>query len=186
MRCFESEYISTRSWYRVSKVKIWSILQGARNAVDGYVVFGYSGRIVGRWPSVVAFKEKIEMSIASIVLGIHSLVRFVILIIAVVGVVVSLASMGNRKQGSLDKTLASAFVGLYDLQALLGILIILVGQLTQAIHPIVMFIGLVAAHGLQSMTRREGSNAAILRVALFVVPLLIILVGLYAIGHLPV
>jgi hypothetical protein len=122
-----------------------------------------------------------------IVLFIHSLVRFVILLVALAGIVAALMAMARKSvPRNLDRTLASAFVGLYDLQALLGILIILLGGLSQAVHPIVMFVGLVAAHGLQRMTRRERSNTPLLRLALFVVPLLIILVGLASIGHLPI
>ncbi|MCL4395697.1 MAG: hypothetical protein M1482_13000 [Chloroflexi bacterium] len=122
-----------------------------------------------------------------IVLVIHGLVRFVILLVALAGIGAALMAMARKSvPGNLDRTLASVFVGLYDLQALLGILIILLGGLSQAVHPIVMFVGLAAAHGLQRMTKREGSNTPLLRLALFVVPLLIILVGLASIGHLPI
>ncbi len=123
-----------------------------------------------------------------IVLLLHSLVRFVILLVAVVGIVKVLITLVQKSQpDQIDQTLASAFTGLYDLQVLLGLLLILLGGLTQAVHPIVMFIGVVLAHGLQNMTKRaEGSNAAMYRLALFVIPLIVILVGLATIGHLPV
>lgn len=123
-----------------------------------------------------------------IVLAIHSVVRFLILLAAVVGILKVLVSLVQRAEADrFDQTIASAFLGLYDLQALLGILIILLGGLSQAIHPIVMIAGLILAHGLQSMVKRAaGSTAAVYRLALYVVPLLIILVGLSIIGHLPV
>jgi hypothetical protein len=123
-----------------------------------------------------------------IVLAIHSVVRFLILLAAVVGILKVFVSLVQKaKSDRFDETVASAFLGLYDLQALLGVLIILLGGLSQAIHPIVMIVGLILAHGLQSMVKRaDGSTAAIYRLALYVVPLLIILVGLASIGHLPV
>ena len=123
-----------------------------------------------------------------IVLGIHSIVRFLILLAAIVGVVKALIGLAQRgKADQMDQTIASVFVGLYDLQALLGILIILLGGLSQAIHPIIMIIGLVVAHGLQTMVKRaDGSMAAMYRLGLYIIPLLIILAGLATIGHLPV
>ena len=123
-----------------------------------------------------------------IVLLLHSLVRFLILIAAVVGIVKALISFAQKRAAdTLDQTMASAFLGLYDLQVLLGILIILLGGLTQAIHPIVMFIGVLLAHGLQSMTKRaEGPTMPVYRLGFYILPLLVILVGLASIGHLPV
>jgi len=122
-----------------------------------------------------------------IVLVLHSLVRFVILLVAVVGIIkVLMALVQKTKPDQIDRTLASAFTGLYDLQVLTGLLLILLGGLSQAIHPIVMFVGVLAAHGLQAMSKRaEGTRATMYRLALFIVPLVVILVGLATIGHLP-
>ena len=122
-----------------------------------------------------------------IVLLLHSLVRFVILLVAVVGVIkVLIVLVQKSKPDQIDQMLASVFTGLYDLQVLLGLLLILLGGLSQAIHPIVMFIGVLLAHGLQVMTKRaEGTRATMYRLALFIVPLVVILVGLATIGHLP-
>ncbi len=119
-----------------------------------------------------------------IALLLHSFVRFVILLIAVIGIIKTLVALLQKSAAAkLDQTLASVFVGLYDLQALLGILIVFLGGLTQAVHPIVMLIGLVVAHGLQTLTKRAGGQQAHLnRLALYVVPLAIILFGLASIG----
>ncbi len=123
-----------------------------------------------------------------IIIVLHSVVRFVLLLVAVVGIVKVLLAVAQKNTADkLDATLASAFTGLYDLQALLGILIIFLGGLGNPLHPIVMFIGVFAAHGLQMMVKRaQGSQAQWLRLALYIVPLAIILVGLAAINHLPV
>ena len=121
-----------------------------------------------------------------IVLMLHGLVRFVVLGIAIVGLVKALLGLAQSSAtDKYDQMLAVAFVGSYDLQMLLGILIIFLGGLSQAIHPVVMFVGIVAAHGLQSMSKREGQQAKLYRLLLFIVPLAIILYGLATIGKLP-
>ena len=127
------------------------------------------------------------MEVGSLLLMLHGLVRFLILLAAVVGLVKAVISLAqSRAPDKFDQMLASAFVGTYDLQMLLGILIIFLGGLLQAIHPIIMFVGIVTAHGLQRMTRRaEGQQARIYQLLLFIVPLAIILIGLASIGHLP-
>ncbi len=124
----------------------------------------------------------------NIVLEIHSIVRFAVLLLAIVGIVLSVIALIQRKApAKTDQTVGSIFLGLYDLQMLLGLLIILLGGLTNALHPVVMFVGLVVAHGVQSMSRRaEGMNLHTMRLVLYVLPLAIILVGLAAISRLPV
>jgi len=125
------------------------------------------------------------MDINLVLLKIHSIVRFVLLLVAVVGLVKAIVALAQKGQADkLDQTLASAFVGMYDLQVLLGILIIFLGGLTQAIHPIVMFVGVIVAHGLQSMIKRGGAQASLYRLALYIVPLVIIFFGLMTIGRL--
>lgn len=124
----------------------------------------------------------------NIVLELHSIVRFLVLLIAIVGIVLALVDLAQKKTpAKMVQTAGSIFVGLYDLQMLLGILVILLGGLKDPLHPVVMFIGLVVAHGLQRMTRRaEGTNLHMMRLGLYVVPLAIILLGLAVINHLPV
>ena len=117
-----------------------------------------------------------------IVLVIHSLVRYLILLAALVGVVKVLLSLVQKaKSDQLDRTVASAFLGLYDLQVLLGLLLILLGTAVPILHPIIMVVGLLLAHGLQTMVKRaEGTTEMLYRLALYVVPLIVILVGLSA------
>ena len=123
-----------------------------------------------------------------IVLELHSIVRFLVLLLAIVGIVLALVGLAQKKTpAKMDQTAGSIFLGLYDLQILLGILVILLGGLTNALHPVVMFIGLVVAHGLQRMTQRaKGTNIHVMRLGLYVVPLAFILLGLAVINHLPV
>ncbi len=124
----------------------------------------------------------------NIILALHSLTRFVILLAAVIGLGKTvIALLQKSAPAKIDQTLASIFLGLFDLQLLLGLLIILLGGLTEPLHPIVMFVGLVAAHALQAMARRaDGSAVQRNRLLFYVVPLAIILVGLAIIGRLPV
>lgn len=124
----------------------------------------------------------------NIVLELHSIVRFLVLLLAIIGILLALVGLAQKKTpAKMDQTAGSIFLGLYDLQMLLGILIILLGGLKDALHPVVMFIGLVVAHGLQRMTRRaEGTNIHVMRLGLYVVPLAIILLGLAVINHLPI
>lgn len=124
----------------------------------------------------------------NIVLELHSIVRFLVLLLAIIGILLALVGLAQKKTpAKMDQTAGSIFLGLYDLQMLLGILIILLGGLKDALHPVVMFIGLVVAHGLQRMTRRaEGTNIHVMRLGLYIVPLAIILLGLAVINHLPI
>ncbi len=123
-----------------------------------------------------------------IVLLIHSLVRFALLVGAIVGIIKTAVNLAQKSEPApLDRAISSAFVGVYDLQVLLGILIVFLGGLTNALHPIVMFVGVVIAHVLQSMSRRaQGANAHQIRLAFYIFPLVTILLGLAIIGHLPV
>ena len=127
------------------------------------------------------------MQVSTIVLSIHSIVRFVLLLVALAGLIKAIIGLAQKgKSDKTDQALASAFVGFYDLQALLGILLIFLGSLTQAIHPVVMFVGIIAAHVLQSMGKRaEGQQAGLYRLALYIAPLAIILFGLAVIARLP-
>ena len=79
------------------------------------------------------------------------------------------------------------YIGLFDLQALLGLLVILLGGFGGPLHPLVMFIALVIAHWIQSILRNASPTSANqLRLALYGVPLGIVAFGLAIIGQIPV
>jgi hypothetical protein len=122
------------------------------------------------------------------VLSLHSLVRFALLLAAIVGLVKALVSIAQKSaMAKIDQTLSAIFVGLFDLQALLGLLVILLGGLKGPLHPILMFVALVIAHWIKMIIQRaEGANVSQLRLALYALPLAIILLGLALIGRLPV
>ena len=121
-----------------------------------------------------------------IVLQLHSLVRFLVLLAAVIGLLLVFFSMiAKGANQSATAMLASLFLGLLDLQALLGVLIILLGGLKGPLHPLVMFIALLIAHWLQTVVKRaQDSRVPVLRLVFYAVPLAIILFGLAIIGQL--
>ncbi len=128
------------------------------------------------------------MDIVTIFLTLHSLVRFVILLVALAGLVLAIIALVQKNAPQkIDQTLGSIFLGTFDLQALLGILIIFFGGLIQPVHPIVMFVGMVVGHGIQTMSKRaEGQTTHWYRIALYVIPLAIIIFGFVIIQHFPV
>jgi hypothetical protein len=121
-----------------------------------------------------------------LVLLLHSIVRYLVLIAAVLGLIKAVVSAAQKSAGGkADGILSAAFLGLLDLQALLGLLIILLGGLLGPLHPLVMFIALVLAHWLSiTIKKAQGPRTAWMRIALFVVPLPLILFGLLIIGQL--
>ncbi len=122
----------------------------------------------------------------NIVLLLHSIVRFALLIVMIVGLARAIITLGRQAASAqLDQTLAALFVRLFDFQALLGLLIIFLGGLGGPLHPLLMFIALVFAHWTQSIINQaQDETARQLRIALYVVPLTIILFSMALIGHL--
>ena len=121
-----------------------------------------------------------------IVLMLHSLVRYVVLLAAIIGLIKTVFNLVMKKaSGTADPILAAIFLGLFDLQALLGILVILLGGLRGPLHPLLMFVALVIAHGIGTAVKRgTGANVNLFRLALYGVPLAIVLFGLLIIGQL--
>lgn len=123
-----------------------------------------------------------------IVLMLHSVLRYIVLLAAVIGLLKAIFNLFTKNAStSADSILASIFLGTFDLQALLGILIILLGGLRGPLHPLLMFVALVLAHGFSSVIKRGAeANVKLLRLALYAVPLAIILFGLLIIGQLKI
>ena len=122
------------------------------------------------------------------VLSIHSLVRYVVLLAAGIGLIKAVMNLGlkNLSQAA-DPILATIFLGLFDLQAFLGILVIFLGGLRGPLHPLLMFIALVIAHVIGTSVKRGASaNLNWLRLALYSAPLAIILVALLIIDKLKI
>ena len=90
----------------------------------------------------------------SILLMIHSILRWVILLVAVIAIVVFLVSWLRRSQlQGVDRGLMSGFSGLMDLQAAIGIVLLLWGGFTalgfpryRIEHGVIMIMAAVTAH----------------------------------------
>ena len=85
----------------------------------------------------------------SIVLTIHSLNRWLIVIVGIVAVVKFLIGwLGNKEYQSMDRGLMSGYTGLLDLQLLLGIILLITRGIVgyQIEHAITMVIAIVLAH----------------------------------------
>ena len=121
-----------------------------------------------------------------IVLLLHSLVRYLVLLSAITGLIKALsASLTQSPPDSIDRILTIVFLGLLDLQTLLGILVILLGGLSGPLHPLLMLIALALAHWLGTLVRRAPETTQrSLRLALYGAPLAIILLALAILGQL--
>ena len=90
----------------------------------------------------------------NILLMIHSILRWVILLVAVIAIVVFLVSWLRRSQlQGVDRGLMSGFSGLMDLQAMLGIVLLVWSGLAgvgfpryRLEHALIMILAAVVAH----------------------------------------
>ncbi len=117
----------------------------------------------------------------TIVVTLHSIVRWLIVILAVVALVkFGVAFARRRSPDNMDRGLMSGFSGLIDLQALLGIILILWISLTGGPflnflpHVITMVIAVMVAH-LPMRWRREN-NMNVLRNNLLTMVAVLVLV----------
>ena len=125
------------------------------------------------------------MDLLKIVLGIHSVVRWVVVAVSLISLIwfglVWLRGMRNEKA---DRGLMAAFSGLIDLQVLIGIIFILwsgfagVGfPLYRIEHAVLMFIAAVVAHMSMAWRKADVKVRARNNVALIVCVLVIVFIG---------
>lgn len=118
----------------------------------------------------------------------HSGLRYAVLIAGLVALGVLLAGrFGRKPYGRASDIAGASFAGLLDLQVLLGIATVIVRPWYPALigHIVLMVLALVAAHIFRARLKRADSDArryAMAQLAL-VVPLLLILAGITAIGR---
>jgi hypothetical protein len=100
----------------------------------------------------------------NIVLSIHSILRWIVVLVALIALVKFLVGwLGRRSHGPADRALLRAFAGILDLQILLG-LILLVGLGVERFrleHAATMLLAAVVAHVVPRL--RAGDDAARLR-----------------------
>lgn len=122
----------------------------------------------------------------NILLMIHSIIRWVILLVALVAIVVFLVGwLRRRRYQGMDRGLMSAFSGLMDLQATLGIILLLWGGFTgigfptyRIEHGLIMILAAVTAH--LSARWKNAEDALRFRNNLFLIiaSLILVLIGI--------
>ena len=117
----------------------------------------------------------------------HSGLRYLVLLAGVVALVyLAYAALARKPEGKGGRIVMSAFVGLLDLQILLGIALVAMGDFYPALvgHIITMVIAAVVAHGSSVYAKRSGGGRADqIRLAGVVITLVLIAVGIHAIGR---
>ncbi len=126
------------------------------------------------------------------IVGVHGLVRWLVVIVAVVAVVRYLLVMTGRAQPSgMDRGLMSGYTGLLDLNVLLGLILIVglsisAGQvmLVWLEHALTNIVGVAVAHIFARRARKVEAAQLKARANLLgvVISILIIVVGVTIVG----
>jgi hypothetical protein len=128
----------------------------------------------------------------NVIVGVHNLVRWLIVIVAVVAMVrYALVLAGRARSSGMDRGLASGYTGLLDLNVLLGLIIIVglsisAGQVALGWleHAVTNIVGVVVAHVFAQRAKKQTDDKAAMRQRLtgVVVSILIIIVGVMVVG----
>ncbi len=126
------------------------------------------------------------------IVGLHSLVRWLVVIVAVIAVVrYALVLAGQAQSSGMDRGLMSGYTGLLDLNVLLGLIIIAglsigAGQVLMVWieHAVTNIIGVAAAHFFAQRAKKIEDARLKARTNLLgvVISLVIIVVGVALIG----
>lgn len=117
----------------------------------------------------------------------HSGLRYLVLLAGVAALVALLIDLSAKRQSSAARALSAAFTGLLDLQVLLGIGLVIGGVYYGALmgHLMMMILAVGAAHATSILAKREpdARKATIARLAGVFAALVLIAVGVAAIGR---
>ena len=120
------------------------------------------------------------------VFTIHSYVRYLVLLAGVGAIVAAIVGWRMTAPPRAERALAGAFVGLLDLQVVLGVLLLLTGfpfygSLTG--HLFMMLLAAAAAHGASVMARKREPtrSGSPIRAIGFALALILIVGGIMAI-----
>ena len=111
---------------------------------------------------------------------IHSLFRWVVLIVLVGAVVMALLRWRQKAEWSpaTAKPFAMAMVA-YDIQVLIGIILWIVGETPRADHPYIMLVALVVGHiGIARARKTEGERGYFVAGMALAITLLLTLAGI--------
>jgi hypothetical protein len=120
-----------------------------------------------------------------ILLTVHSIIRWVIIAVAIVAIVrFALVWVGRMAAGSADRRLMSAFSGLLDTQALLGLIYLVLSALgggglprERIEHAITMILAIIVGHLPMRWRDAEGTIRARNNLLAIVVALILIYIG---------
>src|SRR5919198_443990 len=119
----------------------------------------------------------------------HSGVRFLVLLAALVALAYFTFGLATRQTpGRGARVVGSIFIGLLDLQVLLGVVLVLLWPWYPALagHLAMMILAVSTAHVLLAISRRRARPGFALPFAAVAVALVLILGGIYAIRRDPV
>jgi hypothetical protein len=130
-------------------------------------------RVAGRY-------ERKEAAVAEMLLEAHSGVRYLVLLAGVAAAIAALLGWRRGNASGVERVLAMAFVGLIDIQVLLGLVLLIqrpfYGALTG--HVVMMVASLVVAHVGSVMARRRAVTGGASRVrCVAILATLLLLVG---------
>lgn len=124
---------------------------------------------------------------AEILHTVHSMVRYLVLLAGLAAVVTAIIGWRRAAAGDdgPDRPALAAFVGLLDLQVLLGVVLLIVWPYYPMLigHIVMMALAAVAAHGGSLMARRRGPerSGSSVRAVAAVLALVFIVGGIMAI-----
>jgi hypothetical protein len=125
--------------------------------------------------------------VIQILLTAHSINRWLVIAVAVVGIIHAVMHLrGDGATRGPGKILASVFLGLLDLQLLMGVALFALKPGVHRVagaHALLMLVAIVAAHLFRISTKKaEPSRAGRFALSVYVVPLALILLGLTAVS----
>lgn len=118
----------------------------------------------------------------------HSGIRYLVLLVGVIAIGYYAFALATKKPaGKATRVLGSAFVGLFDLQVLVGTALALGGRFYPAVwgHVMMMVMAAAQAHVLLVVNRRRKEPGNALPLVAVVVALVLAVGGIFAIGRGP-
>ena len=117
----------------------------------------------------------------------HSGLRYLVLLAGIAALVMLAIDLSAKRQSGAARGLTAAFTGLLDLQVLLGIALVVGGVYYGALmgHLMMMILAVGAAHATSILAKREpdARKATIARLAGVIAAIVLIIVGITAIGR---
>lgn len=119
---------------------------------------------------------------------IHSGLRYLVLLAGVVALVVYAMGLAQKQPFTKrSRIIGSVFLGLLDLQVLIGIVLVAVGLYSPKVigHFVMMLLALALGHVLTARNRKSAQPGFKLPLVAVAGALVLIIGGIFAIGRLP-